>query len=116
MSDEAFFQSSLDRDMNDPGLRWLFAEWLEDRCDPRFQGYFWMARFNKRPLHVPLFWNWWTLGMSAGQSSIGEEFEKYIQEFVEHVNPRVFAFHGRIEAEQALCRALLRRNRDIGGG
>lgn len=110
MTDEAFFQSSLDASPNDIAARQIFAEWLDARGDWRAEGYVWMARHGKRPLRNPILWKWWTLGRNGAPSAIDETMEEFLDGFVEGES-RSFHYLSRPQAEEALCRALMQFDR-----
>lgn len=47
--DEAAFQSHLDSHPDDHTARLVFADWLEERGDPRAEGYRWLAITGRQP-------------------------------------------------------------------
>src|SRR5687767_2932613 len=49
MVDETTFQRALDLEPHNWALRLVFADWLEERGDPRAAGYRWMGRHEKWP-------------------------------------------------------------------
>lgn len=49
MSDEDAFQSALDKEFYDHTTRLVFADWLEDRGDPRAEGYRALGALKKYP-------------------------------------------------------------------
>ena len=60
MTTEDDFQAMLDADPNDHATRLIFADWLDDRGDPRGPGYRAMGRNGFRPV-VPAFDRYWSL-------------------------------------------------------
>jgi uncharacterized protein (TIGR02996 family) len=50
---EADFQTALDADPTDWQTRLVFADWLQERNDPRADGYRALARVGRRPLRIP---------------------------------------------------------------
>lgn len=61
MNDEEAFQTALDANPDDHLTRAVFADWLDDRDDPRGPGYRELARRNLRPVLQPGpvgMWGW----------------------------------------------------------
>ena len=58
--DEVAFQAALDADPADQVTRLAFADWLQDRDDPRAAGYAAMVALGVRPMQNGSFtlWNW----------------------------------------------------------
>ena len=59
-SDEAAFAAALDADPADQVTRLAFADWLQDRDDPRAAGYAAMVALGLRPMQNGSFtlWTW----------------------------------------------------------
>lgn len=106
MADELAFQTALDDDPNDSGIRLLFGDWLAARGDDRWNGYVWMGRHHKRPLYVERLWKWWTIGMKGTPSAVAPGIGRYLTQYIEQSSTRCYHFTTRRIAEEALCRAL----------
>lgn len=59
MTSESDFQAALDADPTDRHTRLVFADWLQDRGDPRADGYRALGLLRLRP-HAIGNRNWWT--------------------------------------------------------
>lgn len=59
MDDEEAFQSHLDAHPDDFTCRLVFADWLDERDDPRAEGYRAMGRMGLRPHQSNPKWCWW---------------------------------------------------------
>lgn len=61
MSEEDAFQAALDADPDDHHTRLVFADWLDDRDDPRGPGYRALGMGEHRPSKWAAFrqWFWW---------------------------------------------------------
>lgn len=61
---ESTFQRALDADPYSSAIRFVFADWLEDRGDWRAAGYRWMADHGRSPVpctasEMITTWDWW---------------------------------------------------------
>lgn len=79
MTTEDDFQRALDADPTDWQTRLVFADWLEDRGDPRAEGYRALGVHKRHPYHGdPTMpdnddgrrhgWSWWGAGVGMGGS------------------------------------------------
>lgn len=58
MTTEDDFHALLDANPDDANTRLVFADWLQDRGDPRAEGYRAMGEHRKRPHQISGLW-WW---------------------------------------------------------
>ena len=79
MTSEDDFQAALDADPGDWQTRLVFGDWLEERADPRADGYRALGTHRKHPYHgdptEPISeearrrgWSWWGAGTGMGAS------------------------------------------------
>lgn len=113
MTTEDDFQAALDREPGDWQTRLVFADWLEDRDDPRAEGYRALGALRKNPYHYadrlpnrPTwgFWNAGAYGAGVAMKDVGRQhlpqswFEQlpdanstqdYMQSWWPHVSDRL---------------------------
>lgn len=58
MITENDFQATLDVNPEDHHTRLVFADWLEEQCDPRADGYRALGAKGHRPANWQGFWGW----------------------------------------------------------
>lgn len=77
MNDEDDFQRMLDANPDDHNTRLVFADWLQERDDPRAEGYRWLGESGLRPIddRVSVAADWSPLEMSG--KHWGWRYEKY---------------------------------------
>lgn len=114
MTDERAFQAGLDDNPADHELRLVFADWLEERGDWRAAGYRFMGEHRKYPQYFihpahgqPPDWNWRLHPASDANAVVDELFE--LIEGYRRSTEIWKEFATRIEAEEALCRAVQQR-------
>jgi uncharacterized protein (TIGR02996 family) len=90
MTTEDDFQSALDANPDDWQTRLVFADWLEDRGDPRAEGYRALGRLRKRPhrestrpTNRPVWW-WCTDGHAFVYSSLPGDWFRAIDGYGAH--------------------------------
>lgn len=59
-TDEAAFHAHIDAHPDDHGAREIFADWLQDRDDPRAEGYRALGALQRWPGASPQFPCWWS--------------------------------------------------------
>lgn len=75
-TEEAAFQAVLDADPGDFTTRLVFADWLQERGDPRAEGYRALGLLKRYPTRDPQDGNWWfTCRRSARDVESVEEHE-----------------------------------------
>jgi uncharacterized protein (TIGR02996 family) len=116
MTDERAFQAGLDQNPANHELRLVFADWLEERGDWRAAGYRFMGERRKYPQYFihrlkgqPPDWNWRLQPVVGADADVAELFE--LIEGYQHSTEIWKEFATRIDAEEALCRAILKREK-----
>lgn len=123
--DEAVFQTSLDTLSGDQGIRYLFAQWLEERGDWRAPGTKWLADHGKWPdldstsRGDGRSWDWWSMlpdwGSGSGANhSVHDRVEPAVMNGLsDYMHKSDWAgdcayceFASRTRAEEAVIRAL----------
>lgn len=125
MPDEFFFHDVLDEQPADEAARFLLAQWLSARGDPRGECFHWMVEHVKYTTLESLFstgsttWDWWSMlpGWNGGAGDINDRrdrlpmalmnaLEKFCRKSNWSNDCAYCEYHTRREAEEALCRAL----------
>ena len=125
MPDEDFYHDALDAWPADEAARWLLADWLGDRGDPRGGCYSWMVEHAKYTTVETRFaagsttWEWWSMlpGWQRNDSESNNGHDRLPRELMEAL--RQFSrksnwsdkcafceYFTRRDAEESLCRAL----------
>lgn len=116
MVDEVTFQAALDAEPDNFALRLVFADWLEERGDPRAVGYRWMGQSEKFPYDwshsefVPGFdtFDWYLEDGGASwdvprHCQLPFEFRSLFKARTDWLD-----FPTRRAAEEALCQVIFR--------
>jgi uncharacterized protein (TIGR02996 family) len=115
VTDEAAFQAALDKNPADHALRLVFADWLEEHADWRAAGYRHMGTHQRVPQWymrhrsaVP-DWNWRSQGDDDLAPAVVPELFPLIDGHQAHTDVWK-EYATRQEAEEALCRAVLKHD------
>ena len=108
MTTEDDFQAALDADPGDHFTRLVFADWLDDRGDPRGSGYRAMGEMGRFPASHRFFkgqWDWFLLPEKATNSSPWQIPEVWLinADYSNHEGV-MWCYPTRWRAEDALAR------------
>lgn len=117
MVTEDAFQAALDAEPDNQALRLVFADWLEERGDPRAAGYRWLGERGLYPydwsqdldVHGYTSFDWYVEGGEANwdvpaHCTLSREWLDLFPQ--PHTLLHWAAFDNRREAEEAVCRVL----------
>jgi len=112
MTDEDAFHAALDANPADSTLRLIFADWLEERDDPRAAGYRAMGERGSRPqfyVEESFPWSWWWATRDRDCHDLTEDWFIEVREMdPENTSQFVKDFLSRRAAEDAAALAFSR--------
>lgn len=108
MTTEDDFQAALNADPTDWQTRLVFADWLDERGDPRAEGYRAIGVADRRPKRSASGWYWYARWPRVPDIRIGDGHGTLVGDWWDATLPGQSPFATRRAAEDAAARAFAR--------